>query len=85
MGQKKSLKIKETTWVPPLSISALEADIAYFDARLALLNEKPKTYYEDAQLRACQELINTLSGHVEKLRGLSKKGKKARAAKQSKK
>ncbi|MET0024358.1 MAG: fumarate hydratase [Sedimenticola sp.] len=76
MGQKKSLKDENKSWVPPLSISALEADIAYFDARLALLNDQPKTYYEDAQLRACQELVVTLTEHLERLRAISRKGKK---------
>ncbi|OOZ35915.1 hypothetical protein [Solemya velesiana gill symbiont] len=80
MGRKKSLQSEVKNWAPPLSVSALEADIAYFDARLALLSDRPRTYYEDAQLRAYQELINILTEHLEKLRGMSKRGKKGKSA-----
>ena len=53
-------------WIK-LSISALEADVAYFDARLALLSGKPSSYYQEAQVRAYQELGRALSDTLQNL------------------
>jgi hypothetical protein len=44
-----------------LSVSSLEADVAYFDARLAMLNQKKSSYYQLAQHRAYTELERVLS------------------------
>ncbi len=52
-----------------LSISVLEADVAYFDARLALLEGKPGTYYQNAQIEVYGALKGVLAGMLQKLRG----------------
>ena len=53
-----------------LSISELEADVAYFDARLALLEEGTvESYHQEAQIKAYRELERVLSGLLERLRG----------------
>ncbi|TVO75266.1 hypothetical protein [Sedimenticola selenatireducens] len=44
-----------------LSVSSLEADVAYFDARLAMLDQKKSSYYQLAQHRAYTELERVLS------------------------
>ncbi len=51
-------------------ISALEADVAYFDARLALLTGPPSSCYQDAQIRAYRELITILSEMLSRLQEL---------------
>jgi len=53
-------------WIK-LSISTLEADVAYFDARIALLGGKPGSYYQEAQIRAYQELGRVLSETLQNL------------------
>jgi len=53
-----------------IRISALEADVAYFDARLALLDGPPSSCYQEAQIRAYRELIATLSEMLGRLQGL---------------
>ncbi len=58
------------------SISVLEADIAYFEARLALLNEFPESYYQEAQIKAYKELEAVLAGTLEQLKGISAKKRK---------
>ena len=54
-------------------ISALEADVAYFDARLALLSSPPSSRYQEAQIRTYRELSGILSGMLERLQGLQSK------------
>ncbi|MCW8906404.1 MAG: hypothetical protein OQL28_04080 [Sedimenticola sp.] len=51
------------------SISSLEADVAYFDARLALLNKKNATYHQLAQVKAYTELERVLSRMLARLKG----------------
>ncbi len=55
-----------------LTVSSLEADVAYFDARLALLNEKKTSYYQLAQLRAYTELERVLSEILRRLQARPK-------------
>lgn len=55
-----------------LTVSSLEADVAYFDARLALLNEKKTSYYQLAQLRAYTELERVLSDILSRLQARPK-------------
>jgi len=55
-----------------LTVSSLEADVAYFDARLALLDEKKSSYYQLAQLRAYTELERVLSDILIRLRARPK-------------
>lgn len=56
--------------LPPIdreAIPALEADLAYFEARLCLLHGLPDSLYQRAQLRAYQALeqaINTTLGNL---------------------
>lgn len=59
---------KQDTLLPELSLSALEADIAYFDARLAMLSDNPTSYYQEAQLRAYKELETVLGEQLKRLR-----------------
>lgn len=63
-------------WVR-LTVSSLEADVAYFDARLALLNGKKSSYYQLAQLRAYTELERVLSELLVRLRARPGRGQPA--------
>lgn len=52
-----------------LSISELEADVAYFEARLALLEEGGvDSFHQAAQVRAYRSLGEVLTGLLERLR-----------------
>ncbi len=57
----------EEHW-PKVSVSGLEADIAYFDARLSMLEGNASTTHQEAQTRAYQALESTLIGMLLKLR-----------------
>lgn len=52
----------------PTSLSKLEADVAYFDARLSMLG-KPSTQYQKAQLKAYQVLEGMLVQSLVRVRG----------------
>ena len=70
--QKKAFFMRESEIKPKkkwarLTLSSLEADVAYFDARLALLGEKKSSYYQLAQIRAYTELERVLSDILERL------------------
>lgn len=51
-----------------LDIPALEADVAYFEARLSLVNAHPNSLYQRAQLRAYGALEASLNGTLATLR-----------------
>jgi hypothetical protein len=53
------------------SVSGLEADIAYFDARLSLLEEEPMTAYQKAQLHTYKILESALIQSLVRLRNRS--------------
>ncbi|MCP4126484.1 MAG: hypothetical protein GY753_05410 [Gammaproteobacteria bacterium] len=53
---------------PKVSVSGLEADIAYFEARLSMLQGDSTTVHQEAQARAYQALESTLIGMLLKLR-----------------
>lgn len=53
-------------WVMP-RISAIEADIAFFDARLSLIGD-PKTSYRKAEQRAYLCLLDCLKATLSRLR-----------------
>ncbi len=59
---------------PKVSVSGLEADIAYFDARLSMLEGNVSTTHQEAQARAYQALESTLIGMLLKLRMQSGNG-----------
>ena len=61
-----------------IRISALEADVAYFDARLALLTGPPSSCYQEAQIRAYRELVATLSEMLRRLQSLQPRTEKCR-------
>jgi len=58
---------KDYPWTD-LSISKLEADIAYFDARLSLLDGDASSTHEEAQAKAYEALESELIGMLLKLR-----------------
>ena len=62
MGKGKKSRMR-------LQISALEADIAYFDARLALLGGVPGSFYQEAQIKAYRELERVLQGRLQRMCG----------------
>ncbi len=51
-----------------LSISSLEADIAYFEARVELVG-KPETYHQEAQIKTYQALDIAMRETLARLRG----------------
>lgn len=71
---------QQDDWTRP-SVSKLEADIAYFDARLCLLDDSPSSCYRNAEKKAYKTLEVSLSETLERLRnGQRKRKKKAVAA-----
>ncbi|WP_241086254.1 fumarate hydratase [Candidatus Vondammii sp. HM_W22] len=67
MGQGERADGKKE-WVR-LSASSLEADIAYFDARLALLDGQTTSFYKRAEAHAYRELGKIMTDILAKLRG----------------
>jgi hypothetical protein len=59
-----------------VSVSALEADVAYFDARLSLLSEVPATRYQTAALKAYRTLERLLAERLAGLGPAQKPGRK---------
>ena len=55
-------------WSSPTP-AKLEADIAYFDARLSLLRDKPTSCYQEAQIKAYRELGALLMERLSRLSG----------------
>ena len=54
--------------------SALEADIAFLEALIALVGRRPATTYQTAQVRACSSLARTLSSILAKARNRRRVG-----------
>jgi predicted component of type VI protein secretion system len=48
--------------------SAIEADLAYFEARLALIGEQPASVYQQAQARTFELLSRQLQAVLERAR-----------------
>lgn len=48
-------------------INQIEANLAFFDARFALIEHKPDTAYKRAQLRAYQIMQEQLKSELEEL------------------
>ncbi len=59
---------KEDKQWPKVSVSGLEADIAYFDARLSMLEENASTTHQEAQTKAFKAMESTLIGMLLKMR-----------------
>lgn len=55
-------------WSSPTP-AKLEADIAYFDARLSLLRDSPASCYQEAQIKAYRELEALLTDRLSRLSG----------------
>ena len=49
-------------------LSEIEADMAYFDARISLLGDDPETPYQKAQLKTYQIIESQLTERLEKKR-----------------
>jgi hypothetical protein len=49
--------------------SELEADVAYFDARLSLFHNRPESSYQQAQIKAYRTLGSLLSSRLSNLGG----------------
>lgn len=76
MDKSDKSEKKEENW-PKVCVSGLEADIAYFDARLSMLEgSSVTTTHQEAQARAYQALESTLIGMLLKLRLQSGSGAK---------
>lgn len=52
-----------------LTLAKLEADIAYFDARLSLFKDGPVSCYREAEIKAYRELEALLSFRLSRLSG----------------
>lgn len=50
-------------------INALEADVAYFGARIAFAQRGEQTAYKKAQRKACEALCRSLNEQLRRLRG----------------
>jgi len=70
----KTAPTDSTNFWRNLSISSLEADIAYFEARVELVG-KPETYHQEAQLKAYQALEMAMRETLARLRGERSKSK----------
>ena len=55
------------------SISDLEADLAYVDARLALIGDAPTTIHQKAQIKAFATLRKLLQATLAKQRAAAKR------------
>lgn len=64
----KTASAQTTNFWRNLSISSLEADVAYFEARVELVGE-PKSYHQEAQLKAYQALEMAMRETLARLRG----------------
>ena len=58
--------------LPKLRVSALEADLAYFAARLAIIG-RPMTMHQRAQMKAYRALEQTLGNILKRLRRSEKR------------
>jgi len=67
MGDKEEKPERGDEWTRP-SVSKLEADIAYFDARICLLEDKAASCYKNAEIKAYRALEASLNETLERLR-----------------
>jgi len=52
-----------------LDVTSLEADVAYFDARLSFVGSRPETVYQRAQIRTYEALARILGDTLSALKG----------------
>ncbi len=71
VSEKKKPSVADASWVR-LNPAALEADVAFFEARLELVGE-PSTAYEVAQRKAYLALCDSLQEMIDRLRGDSER------------
>lgn len=57
-----------------VTVSGLEADVAYFDARLSLLSKEPTTRYQSAQVKTYRVLEDALAALLADLRSRGYRG-----------
>jgi len=67
MSDKKNQREEEA-----VDINALEADVAFFDARISLAARQHDTAYQKAQKKTYELLCEVMSSNLEKLRKKSK-------------
>jgi len=65
-------KIDNKGSVDRTDVCSLEADAAFFDARLSLAGNEPDTVYQRAQIKTYEVLGKTISNTIETLRRKSK-------------
>lgn len=51
-----------------MDVTELEADVAYFDARLCLVSHRPETSYKKAQIKTYQTLEKALNATLSSLK-----------------
>lgn len=51
-----------------MDVLELEADVAYFDARLCLVSDRPDTSYKKAQIKTYQTLEKSLNATLSALK-----------------
>jgi hypothetical protein len=60
-----------------IDVCSLEADMAFFEARLCLAGEQPDTVYQRAQIKTYQTLGLLLGDQLKSLRAFAAKSKTA--------
>lgn len=63
-----------------VDVCTLEADMAFFDARISLAAEAPDTVYQRAQIKAYRTLGRLLGDTLEKVRPAARKKRPSAAA-----
>lgn len=66
MSRPETLRLKAMS---DIDLAALEADVAYFDARITFAGEHPGTSYQLAQKKAYQALGEVMTDTLRTLRG----------------
>jgi hypothetical protein len=79
MGEKEEKPERGDDWTRP-SVSKLEADIAYFDARISLLGDQASSCYQSAEIKAYRALEASLNETLERLRRRKKRRRERREA-----
>ena len=62
-----------------IDISSMEADLAFFEARLSLAGDAPDTVYQLAQIKTYETLGLLISDNLKTLRGKQRQRERPRA------